>query len=247
MDRWQLALPSSFKAVCAASIASSCVSEPFAAASRIKANGPTASRTRAWLLLSCLSFDFVCADRLCFISLSSFGQAVADSLGAPCFSRHWRLVEFSHLEVKCCFRNSSFSWDTAKSFVPRCPSFSSSSSSMSSHVAGSVYMGGSPTSDTWSAHLSVKLRWATVGAVNSLCEPAASCVSWVFSKLSIRAAMLCMSARICCIRPNICDVSPLPPALLDSVELPTRLAASCCGSMSPMMSSRLPLMAIDCF
>ena len=49
---------------------------PLLASSKIKESGPTASRSRAWVLASCLSLAFVYADSLDLRTLSIFGEAV---------------------------------------------------------------------------------------------------------------------------------------------------------------------------
>ena len=103
------ALPSRRKAVGAASTVVLGGSCPLLASSKIKYIGPTASKRRAWVLASCLSLAFVCADSLDLRTLSIFGEAVTAVCRGPYFAFHCLLTWLCYKAVIAYICMSRFS------------------------------------------------------------------------------------------------------------------------------------------
>ena len=123
------ALPSRYRAVCAASSAALGGSCPLLASSKMKDSGPTASNSRACVLASCLSLAFVCADSLDLRTSSIFGQAVTAVRGAPYLAFHCLLSWLSSAVTKQLLRKLSVFCETGNSFVPVVAALPSCSSS----------------------------------------------------------------------------------------------------------------------
>ena len=119
------------RAVCAASLVALGGSCPLLASSKMKDSGPMASNNRAWVLASCLSLAFVCADSLDFRILSIFGQAAAPVCGAPHSAFHCLLTWLGSAVVKQLLRKLSVFCETGNSFVPVVAALPSCSSSES--------------------------------------------------------------------------------------------------------------------